>query len=68
MLRSSATGNASRRNNFCWPDEVSRPYCYLADMRSIAASGILNNRANSRLALRGLVLIRVQMESTQLRW
>jgi hypothetical protein len=20
-----------------WPDEVSRPYCYLADMRSIAA-------------------------------
>ena len=24
-----------------WPDEVTRPYCYLADMRSIAASGIL---------------------------
>lgn len=22
-----------------WPDEVTRPYCHLADMRSIAASG-----------------------------
>ena len=40
----SATGNASRRNNFCWPDEVSRPYCYLADMRSIAASGNFGTR------------------------
>jgi hypothetical protein len=47
---SSATGEASRRiaddlpasNDSwviaCWPDEVTRPYCCLADMRSVAAS------------------------------